>query len=108
MPFSFFTPDTTETLARAGVLYGKGEQSEMPCPFDRKRNLPLVPCTSTRLPSRADLAPVGKVAPQHIWLLVVDYQITVRAKRAPFGLALKASATPSGAPAPSLWPIIII
>jgi hypothetical protein len=55
------------------ILGHKGEQSQVSRALDGDREPPLVLGTSTGLPSWPNLATIGQVGAQHVWLFVINF-----------------------------------
>ena len=64
----------------------------MPSTLDGNRELSLMPGASARLAPGPNLAAITHIAPQEIWLLVIDIQILISTKSAGLDPASKAPA----------------
>jgi hypothetical protein len=60
-------------LADAMILGHKGEQSQVSRALDGDRKPSLVFGTGAGLPAGSNLATVGQVGPQQVWLLVINF-----------------------------------
>ncbi len=62
------------------VVRCEGQQSQQTCPLDSFRQYPLVPCTRSRTPTRADPCAFREVSSQHGNILVVYDDLLLHAE----------------------------
>src|SRR5699024_10547776 len=79
----------------AGEPLDVGQQRQLPGALDRRAELPLVACASSRQTARQDLAPLGQEARQSPLILEIDDPDTRLADGAGLGGALHSSSSSS-------------
>jgi hypothetical protein len=77
MPSSLTVPPSCPNVIRR-----EGQQSQQTCPLDSLSQYPLVPCTRSRTPTRADPCTLCEVSSQHGDVLVVYDDLLLHAESA--------------------------